>query len=127
MDQAWEAAIKGGDISWIRERLAGGADANARDTHGQTGVMIAAHDGRIEVVEALIAAGADLNVTAKYTLTALMLAVVAGHQEIARLLARSGADLAVRGSGAPGFAGKTASDLAAAQGRADLADELRPR
>jgi len=127
MDQAWEAAIKRGDAAWIRERLAGGADANARDKQGQTGVMIAAHDGRIEVVDALIAAGADLNVTAKYRLTALMLAVVAGHEEIARLLARSGADLAVRGSGAPGFAGKTASDLAAAQGRSDLAEDLRPR
>jgi ankyrin repeat protein len=126
VDQAWESAIRRGDAGWIRERLAGGADANARDQHGQTGMMLAAHSGRIEVVEALIAAGAELNVTAKYTLTALMLAVLAGHEEIARLLARSGADLAVRGSGAPGFAGRTASDLAAAQGRADLAEDLRP-
>ena len=52
-----------------------------------------------------------------------MLAVVAGHAEIARLLARAGADLSKRGSGAPGFAGKTARDLALARGMQELADE----
>ena len=41
-----------------------------------------------------------------------MLAIVAGHKEVARLLAKAGADLSLRGTGAPGFADKTAFDLA---------------
>ena len=55
-----------------------------------------------------------------------MLAVLNGHGDIARRLAAAGADLSARGSGAPGFAGLTASDLAAARGELDLAGVLRP-
>jgi hypothetical protein len=89
--------------------------------------MRAAHLGHLDLVQALIAAGADLDVTAKYRLSALMLAIVAGHVDCARALARAGADLALAGSGAPGFAGKTAYDLAAARGDMDdLLPGLRP-
>jgi ankyrin repeat protein len=126
VEPGWEAAARRGDTASIRARLAEGADVNARDRHGQTALMLAAQAGHADAVDALIVGGADLNVTAKYTLTALMLAVVAGHAEVARRLARAGADLGVKGSGAPGFAGKTASDLAAARGFTDLASILRP-
>jgi ankyrin repeat protein len=78
------------------------------------------------VVVSLIAHGAQLDVTAKYGLSALMLAVVNGHAEIARDLTRAGADLSLVGSGAPGFAGKTARDLATARGMNELAAELAP-
>jgi len=87
--------------------------------------MLAAHAGHRGVVETLLAHGANLNVTAKFGLSALMLAVVAGHTEIARLLARAGADLSLRGSGSPGFANKTARDLAAARGMHELSAELK--
>jgi hypothetical protein len=126
MDPAWELAVKQGDAVAAREFLLRGLDVNARDRYGQTGLMLAAHGGHREVVETLIAHGADLNVTATFGLSALMLAVVAGHTEIARLLARAGSDRSLRGSGAPGFAGKTAYDLALAQGMKDLALELKP-
>jgi ankyrin repeat protein len=78
------------------------------------------------LVETLIENGADLNVTAKYNLSALMLAVIAGDRRIARMLARAGADLSIKGSGAPGFAGKTAYDLAVVRGMKDLYEELNP-
>ena len=55
---------------------------------------------------------------------AAMLAVIADHKEIAQALARAGADLTLRGTGAPGFAGRTVADLAAARGWSDLAIEL---
>lgn len=126
MDADWENAIKRADLDAVRELLRRGADIDARDGHGQTGLMLAANAGTPELVAILVEHGAGLDVTAKYGLSALMLAIVAGHTEIARSLARAGANLALRGSGAPGFADKTAHDLALARGLHELAAELEP-
>jgi hypothetical protein len=68
-----------------------------------------------------------LNVTAKYNLTALMLAIVAGHAAVALGLARAGTDLGVKGTGAPGFIGKTAYDLALARQMHELHAQLERR
>ena len=70
---------------------------------------------------------ANLNSTAKYGLNALMLAVVAGQAEVARLLADAGTDLLSRGTGAPGFAGKTAYDLAVERDMRELSAALQPK
>ena len=126
MEKTWEGAVIRGDVEMVRQLLRTGADVNARDRHGQTALMLAAHRGYREMVETLVEGGADLNRTAKYNLSALMLAVTAGHAGVARLLVRAGADLRVRGSGAPGFAGKTAHDLAIASRMEDLYVELLP-
>jgi hypothetical protein len=126
MDAAWEDAVKRGDVRVVLDLLGRGADVDARDRHGQTALMLAAHAGHREVAEALIGHDANLNITAKFGLSALMLAVVAGHEEVAHLLARAGADLSLRGTGAPGFAGKTAHDLALARGMPELSAELKP-
>lgn len=122
MEKAWELAIRDGDVGGLTRLLGTGADINALNRHGQTGLMIAANEGRTGVVKFLVEHGARLDHTAKYTLSALMLAVVCGHTEIVRILVEAGADLEFRGSGAPGFFGKTALDLAAAQGREDLVE-----
>ena len=53
-----------------------------------------------------------------------MLAVINGRVEIVRLLVQAGADTELRGSGAPGFHRKDATDLARAQGRDDLLEAL---
>ncbi len=126
MNSAWEHAIKNGDVRIVLDLLGRGEDVNALDRYGQTALMLAAHAGHHEVVEALIAHGANLDAIAKFGLSALMLAVVAGHVEVARLLAKAGADLSLRGSGAPGFAGKTAYDLAEERGMLELSAELKP-
>ena len=126
MDVCWEDAVRRGDTEIVRDLLARGVDPNSRDRHGQTGVMLAAHGGHLATVHLLIEHGADLNITAKYGLSAVMLAVVAGHEEIALALARAGADLTLRGTGAPGFADKTAADLATARGWSHLAAALSP-
>jgi hypothetical protein len=55
-----------------------------------------------------------------------MLAIGAGHEDVARVLADAGADLSLRGTGAPGFAGKTASDLAVECGMWELSVALKP-
>ena len=127
MTAAWERAIRHGDAAAVRALIADGAVVDARDAHGQTGLMRVAHLGHLDVARVLVDAGADLNAAAKFTLTARMLAIVAGHADIARCLLDAGADVDVRGSGAPGFAGKTAADLAAARGDLDLAAALRSR
>jgi ankyrin repeat protein len=125
MNAMWEHAIKRGDVQSVVALLGQGANVDARDRYGQTALMQAAHAGRREVVETLIAHRADLNVTAKFGLSALMLALVAGHEDVARILTRAGADASVRGTGAPGFAGKTAYDLAVDRGMLELSAELK--
>jgi len=126
MGPEFEAAVRGGNVEVLRGQLAAREDVDQKDKHGQTGLMIAAMRGQRAVVELLIERGAALDHTAKFRLSALMLAVIKGHEEIARALAAAGADRSLTGSGAPGFAGKTASDLAAARGLLALAAELAP-
>jgi ankyrin repeat protein len=126
MNAVWEEAITRGNIQLVLECLGRGADVNARDRHGQTALMLAAHAGYREIVEILIAHRANLDITAKYGLSALMLAVVAEHVDVARLLAQAGADRSLRGTGAPGFADKTAHHLAVERGMRELAAAVKP-
>jgi ankyrin repeat protein len=124
VNATWERAVRRGDVQAVRDLLRAGTDVDARDRHGQTALMLAAHRGHGEIAALLVEAGADLNVAAKHNLTALMLAIVAGHAAVARALIRAGADLDVRGTGAPGFAGKTAYDLAVAREMTGLYADL---
>jgi ankyrin repeat protein len=123
----WQQALGGGDLDTLNRLLTAGADINAADQHGQTSLMIAAHDGQTAVVKFLVDGGADLNRTAKHNLSALMLAVLGGHLQIVGLLVAAGADIDRRGTGAPGFDGKTAKDLAVASGRSDVVSVLDRR
>jgi ankyrin repeat protein len=124
MRNDWRKAAIEGDVATMRSLLAEGIDVDSRDTYGQTALMLAALHGRREVVDLLLQNDADLDVTAKYHLSALMLAVLNHHSEIARALVTAGANTGLRGSGAPGFSGKTAADLAEDAGLSDLAADL---
>lgn len=126
MEAAWKDAIKRGDVQAVIDLLDRGVDIDCRDRYGQTALMRAAHAGHREIVEILCIRRADLNGTAKFGLSAVMLALVAGHEEVAGILAKAGADLSLRGTGAPGFAGKTAYDLAEERGMLELAAEWKP-
>jgi ankyrin repeat protein len=117
----WEAASSGGDVGALRRLVAAGHDIDALDGYGQTALMRAAHAGQLSAVEWLIEHDAELDHASKFHLTALMLAVIADHPEIARALVRAGADTSVTGTGAPGFHGKTAGDLALDRGDKRLA------
>lgn len=125
MHRGWEEAIRRDDASTVARLLEEGADIDARDAHGQTGVMLAALHGSTRVAALLAARGADLDRTAKYRLSALMLAAIRNQPLIARTLVVAGADVTIRGSGAPGFHGKTALDLAEAAGHTEVAALLR--
>ena len=120
MSPEWQRAVLAGDIEALERGLQAGLDVDARDRYGQTGLMLAALHGEHRIVAWLLEHGVSLDHTAKYRLSALMLAVVNGHREIVLMLIAAGADLTLRGSGAPGFAGKTAYDLALQRGDEDL-------
>lgn len=96
--------------------LTEGADINARDTHGQNALMLSARAGQLPMVQVLLSHGTELDRTAKHGLSALMLAILGGHQAVVCRLIDAGADCEIRGSGAPGFSGKSALDLAQVQG-----------
>jgi ankyrin repeat protein len=124
LNREWEAAAKLGDASALAAQLAAGAEADALDRFGQSALMLAARGGHLEAVQVLIDARADLDVTAKFGLSATMLAVVNHHVAVARALAAAGANLALLGSGAPGFFGKSAVDLARERNLHDLVADL---
>lgn len=126
MKPDWKEAITSGDIEAIRTQLASGAEVNALDRYGQTGLMLAAHKGDALVVLELVEHGADLNRTAKFGLSALLLAVIGDHPEVVRVLVEAGADTTLRGSerAAPIY-NKTALELAVAMRRARCAEMLK--
>ena len=119
--EGWHHAARAGHVETLALRLAEGQRVDARDSYGQTALMVAARLGHCAAVELLIAHGASLDMTAKYGLSALMLAVINRHASVARQLVAAGADLSIRGTGAPGFAGKTARAIAEDSGQPDLA------
>jgi ankyrin repeat protein len=121
----WKAAIDADDDAALTRLVEAGAEIDAADQHGQTGVMIAARDGRTRAVRRLVELGADLDHTAKFHLSALMLAVINGRDAIVGILLDGGADATIRGSGAPGFDGKTALDIAEAANRVIMVALLR--
>ena len=125
MTREWEHAVRQGNLATLTRLIEAGADVNAKDQHGQTGLMVAAHKGHTDLVRLLLNHGADLDHTAKFHLSALMLAVLSGRTEIVRALVDSGADRSIRGSGAPGFYEKTALELAIDQQRPDLIAALQ--
>ena len=125
MEREWQEAVRQGDAATLGRLIAAGADVDSLDRHGQTALMLAARDGHTEAVRILVEAGATLDHTAKYHLSALMLAVINDRHTSVELLVAAGADTRVRGTGAPGFAGKTALDLAEDLGRTGIAALLR--
>ena len=120
MREDWRRAAIMNDCRELARLLSEGVPIDSRDRYGQTALMLAAQLGSADAASLLIDHGADMDVTAKYRLSALMLSIVNQHVKIAKLLVESGADTQIRGSGAPGFAGKTARDLALELGLDDL-------
>ena len=125
MTPGFRGAARRGDVEHVRALLDTGSDVNARDRYHQTALMLAAQGGHAALVHLLVQRGAELDVAAKFSLTAVMLAVIGGHAEVVRVLVGAGADLTIRGSAAPGFAGKTALGLALAREAHDIVTILR--
>jgi ankyrin repeat protein len=127
MRNEWRRAAIDGNTAAFERLLEKGQAVDSRDRFGQTPLMLAAVHRRKAVVDLLLAHDADLDVTAKYGLSALMLAIVNGHTGIALALIEAGADTTLQGTGAPGFAGRTASDLAQERGFASVVEAIARR
>ena len=125
MSPDWQRAAEIGDALRLAEMLEAGAEIDTLDRYGQTALMLAARNGHYEAVSVLVDADADLDHTAKYNLSALMLAALNDRLEVVEQLMEAGADSEIEGSGAPGFAGKTALEIAEDLGREEIAEAIR--
>lgn len=79
------------DASAVRQVLAQGANANAKDDRGVPPLIYAGNLGQAEVVEALIDGGADVNVNPEHDTTPLIAAVTGGSLEAVKKLLAAGA------------------------------------
>src|SRR5438105_15186152 len=74
--------------------LTAGADPNTALSGGETALMTAARNGRIEAVKALLARGADVHAKeSRRGQTALMWAAAEGNTEVVEALLKAGEDL----------------------------------
>lgn len=93
--QLIEAAGKG-DVARIKQSLSEGANANAIDMAGNTPLLNAARQGRVESARMLLDAGAEIDGRGG-PMTPLAAAALHGHTILARLLIRNGARVDVIG------------------------------
>ena len=80
-------AAEKGDAEAVRAELTAGADINQADEDGWSALHLAAHNARIEALEALIAQPAiDVNSRNKWKSTPLSLAAAKGHYDCIQAL-----------------------------------------
>jgi len=80
-------------VPMVRLLAAFGADIDAKDVKGQTPLMKAAEDGKVEMARLLVELGADLNAHDNDGETSLMRAVNMRESNMIRLISSLGVDL----------------------------------
>jgi ankyrin repeat protein len=116
------AALYGQGDAIVRALIAHRASVDAEDKEGVTPLMVAAQQGRLDVVRQLVDAGAKVSSSDKEGVTALMLAASSNHADIALHLLSRGADL-----NAKTREGSNALMAAAFGGCADVVRVLLPK
>jgi len=84
-------AAKEGNIEAVKQHIAAGTDANAKDDVGNTPLHFATHGGHKEIVELLIDNGADVNAKNGGGVTPLDWGILHEQTETAELLRKHGA------------------------------------
>ncbi len=84
-------AAENGDVRKIGELLSKGADINARNSDGQTALIMAMLENHSDVVNFLISKDVDVNTKNGEGKTPLMVASSKGYTEIAKILIAKGA------------------------------------
>ena len=121
-----DAAMKG-DVAAVRTLLKDGADVNAVQGDGVTGLHWAARQGSVELATTLVVAGANVRATTRFgAVTPLHLAAERGAAPVVSVLIKGGADVDARTStGATPLmfaaaSGDTAAVAALLDGGADI-------
>ncbi|MGO8879373.1 MAG: ankyrin repeat domain-containing protein [Desulfomonilaceae bacterium] len=94
-DKFVKNAALGNDIK-LMERLNKGSNINSKNYNGQTALIEAALNGKIDTVNLLIKKGADLNQRGKNARTALMWVCQSGRIQMVQSLLAHGADVNVK-------------------------------
>ena len=84
-------AAEDGDARRIEERLANGADIEAKDKYGRTPLIIAAVEGHVAALKLLLEKGSNVRATNPYGRMALHFAAGNGQAEVVRVLLAHGA------------------------------------
>lgn len=85
-------AINMYDIKLVKKIIDTGIDLEIQDTDGNTGLMVASYENRIDIVKILIEAGANIEARNYTNGTALLLASYNNRIEIVKMLIEAGAD-----------------------------------
>ncbi|MCP4981490.1 MAG: hypothetical protein GY935_13460 [Gammaproteobacteria bacterium] len=95
MNERLHLPASAGDMDKVRTEIEGGRDVDSKDAAGQTALMYAAENGRIEVVKYLVSKGADVDAIAGGfgRGTALIYAASTNRLEVISYLIKSGADV----------------------------------
>ena len=96
------ALVRDNDIEAVRRMLEEGMDPDVRGrSTSETALMVAAHHGRVEIIDLLIAAGAGLNREDANGMSVLDKAVANNKPEAMKRLLRAGAKIGGLGRGGP--------------------------
>lgn len=90
LDAQLAEAAHAGDAKQLRSLIEQGALVNAPDAWGNTPLLVAAREGRVEAVRALLRAGAEPE-GRDGGMTPLAAAALRGHASVVRVLLRAGA------------------------------------
>lgn len=94
MDAAFRYAAAKNHIDHVTKLVEHHVDINSVDKEGCSGLMLAAREGHLDVVQYLIQRGADLNIAHNKTgQTALLFAIAMNRMDVLRALLDAGADL----------------------------------
>lgn len=124
LSKALRDAAKFGTTTEVVKHLDSGIDPNTGDSDGWTPLILAAENGHLDVVEALLKSKADPKAAVKlgeWGNTALHRASKNGHVDVVAVLV-SCSDLHAKN-----YSGKTAADLAKAEGHKEVLKLLRKK
>lgn len=90
---AWFAAAEGGDLATLQRLAQAGQAVDARNSQGQTALLVATHRNHIATAQWLIERGANVNAQDAISDSPYLLAGARGRLEILRMTLTAGADL----------------------------------
>ena len=109
-DDIKEAARKG-DFEEVVEFVEAGVDLNAKDTLGNTALILASLHENSDIVQYLVQAGADVNARSVLGNTALMWAAYNGDLNTVQYLVQAGANVNARALGIIEYLAKGGVDV----------------